>query len=103
MPGAEMNDWSQLDMDRLCVAVPVNDKRVLERQGGHPTGDPLGIAVSLVNMAREAGGVKAGQMVTTDSWTRLRFLRPGDRCEVQFEDLGSAEVVFSISGPPAVF
>jgi 2-keto-4-pentenoate hydratase len=38
--------------------------------------------------------VKAGQIVTTGSWTGMMFLKPGDRCVVQFETLGGAEVVF---------
>jgi 2-keto-4-pentenoate hydratase len=95
VPGTEMHDWRRLDMLRLRVAVVVNDECVLVRQGGHPTGDPLGVAVSLVNMLRETVGVKGGQIVTTGSWTGLRFLRPGDRCEVQFEGLGNVEVVFA--------
>jgi 2-keto-4-pentenoate hydratase len=92
--GAEMRDWSHLDIPRLHVTLLVNDKPVLERQGGHPTDDPLGVAVALVNMMCHAGGVIAGQMVTTGSWTKLQFLRPGDHCAVQFEKLGSAEVFF---------
>jgi 2-keto-4-pentenoate hydratase len=93
--GSEILDWSQLDLPRLHVALLVNDKPVLERQGRHPTDDPLAVAVALVNMMRDAGGVKAGQLVTTGSWTELRRLRSGDRCAVQFEKLGSAQVLFA--------
>ena len=39
--------------------------------------------------------VDLGQIVTTGSCTGLRFLKPGDRCTVRFENLGEAEVVFS--------
>ena len=39
-------------------------------------------------------GVQAGQLVTTGSWTGLRFLKAGDRCTVNFEHLGAAEVAF---------
>jgi 2-keto-4-pentenoate hydratase len=94
VPGAAMPGWSHLDLPRLRVALLVNGEPVLERQGGHPNDDPLGVAVALVNMLRETSGVKAGQMVTTGSWTGLRFLKPGDRCAVRFENLGRAEVVF---------
>jgi 2-keto-4-pentenoate hydratase len=94
VPGAEMADWSHLDLPRLRVLLSVNGKPVVERQGGHPIDDPLGVALALVNMMRESHGVKSGQIVTTGSWTGLRFLKPGDRCAVQFENLGAAEVVF---------
>lgn len=94
VPGAETRDWSHLDIPRLRVVLLVNGEPVLEQQGGHPSGDPLGVAAALVNMMRETGGVKAGQIVTTGSWTGLRFLKPGDRCTVRFESLGEAEVAF---------
>jgi 2-keto-4-pentenoate hydratase len=94
VPGAEMPDWSHLDLPRLRVALLVNGEPVLQRQGGHPIDDPLAVALALVNMLRESHGVKSGQMVTTGSWTGLRFLKPGDRCAVQFENLGAAEVAF---------
>ncbi|MEH2476731.1 2-keto-4-pentenoate hydratase [Nitrobacteraceae bacterium AZCC 2146] len=92
--GPEMADWSHLDLPNLHITFVVNGETVLERDGGHPTDDPLAAAVALANMRRDAGGVKAGQIVTTGSWTGMPFLKPGDRCVVQFETLGGAEVVF---------
>ncbi|HET6182204.1 MAG TPA: fumarylacetoacetate hydrolase family protein [Acetobacteraceae bacterium] len=95
VPGAAMADWRHLDLPRLKVTLRVNGQTVLEQEASHPTGDPLGVAVALVNMMRGAGGVRAGQMVTTGSWTGLRFLEPGDACAVRFEGLGGAEVTFA--------
>jgi 2-keto-4-pentenoate hydratase len=92
--GPELADWSHLDLANLHIIFLVNDQLVLERDGGHPTGDPLGAAVALANMMGGAGGVTAGQMVTTGSWTGLPFLKAGDRCVVRFGGLGEAEVVF---------
>jgi 2-keto-4-pentenoate hydratase len=92
--GPEMADWSHLDLPNLRVTLIVNGETVLERQGSHPSGDPLGGAVVLANMLREAGGLKAGQIVTTGSWTGMDFFKPGDRCVVRFDTLGEAEVVF---------
>jgi 2-keto-4-pentenoate hydratase len=87
-------DWRNLELGKLHVTLTVNGAPVLERIGGHPTGDPLGVAVVLANMMREKGGVRAGQFVTCGSCTGLRYLRPGDVCGVQFEGLGAAEVTF---------
>lgn len=92
--GATLDGWSHLDLSRLRVTLLVNDEPVLDQRGGHPIDDPLAVAVALANMMRDAGGVRAGQIVTTGSWTGLLFLRPGDRCKVQFEGLGEAEVCF---------
>lgn len=89
-------DWRKLELGKPRVALTVNGETVLEQEGGHPTGDPLGVAVTLVNMMREQGGVRAGQFVTCGSFTGLRFLKPGDVCGVRFERLGAAEVTFTM-------
>lgn len=84
--------WRGLELGKLKVVLTVNGTPVLEQVGGHPTGDPLGVAVALVNMI--AGGVRAGQFVTCGSLTGLRFLKPGDVCGVTFDGLGAASVTF---------
>ena len=94
VPGTETREWSRLDLARLHVRLQVNGETVVSQQSGHVAGDPAGFAVALVNAMRGAGGVNAGQIVTTGSWTGLRFLKPGDRCSIHFEKLGGAEVAF---------
>ncbi|HTW71253.1 MAG TPA: fumarylacetoacetate hydrolase family protein [Acetobacteraceae bacterium] len=93
--GKPVADWRALPLGRLKVRLTVNGETVVEQEGGHPTGDPLGVAVALVNIMRDTTGVRAGQFVTCGSWTGLRFLKPGDGCRVQFEALGEAEVTFT--------
>jgi len=92
--GPVIDDWTRLDMATLRVTLVVNDAPVLAQSGRHPTGDPLGVAVALANMMRQTNGVSAGQIVTTGSWTGLRFLQPGDRCTVRFDGLPDVEVAF---------
>ena len=87
-------DWRALDLTKLKVKLTVNGETVLEQVGGHPIGDPLGVAVAFVEMMRTAGGVKTGQFITCGSCTGLRYLKPGDACGVTFEGLGAAEVRF---------
>jgi len=87
-------DWQQLDLARIHVSLLVNGEVLLDQRGGHPTGDPLGTAVALVNMLRGRAGVHAGQFVTCGSYTGMRFLKPGDTCTVRFDGLGSAEATF---------
>ena len=50
---APVGDWRGLELGKLKVTLTVNGATVLEQVGGHPTGDPLGVAVALVNMMRE--------------------------------------------------
>lgn len=92
---APVRNWQGLDLGRLHVRLTVNGQVVLDQDGGHPTGDPLGVAVALVNLMRDAGGVRAGQFVTCGTFTGLRFLKPGDVCGVQFEGLGAVQVTFA--------
>ncbi len=92
---APRSDWRGLQLGKLKVTLSVNGKSRLEQVGGHPTGDPLGVAVVLANIWREKGGVRAGQLVTCGSFTGLIFLKPGDVCSARFEGLGSAEVTFT--------
>lgn len=53
-------DWRILDLGNLHVAMEINGKVVDQHNGGHPTGDPLGVAVALVNMVRHGARIKAG-------------------------------------------
>ena len=89
-------DWRGLDLGRLHVTLAVNGQPVVQQEGGHPTGDPLGVAVTLANLWREKGGVRAGQFVTCGSYTGLRYINPGDVCTATFEGLGSARVEFIV-------
>jgi 2-keto-4-pentenoate hydratase len=93
--GPAVSDWQKLDLASLHVYLSVNGLMALAQQGGHPIKDPLGPAVALVNLMRDGGGVRAGQFVTTGSCTGLRYLKPGDSCTVQFDELGSATVTFT--------
>jgi len=92
---APLKNWQGLELGRLHVRLTVNGETVLDQEGGHPTGDPLGVAVALVNLMRNADGVGAGQFVTCGTFTGLRFLKPGDVCGVQFDGLGAAQVTFA--------
>lgn len=92
---APIKDWQHLELGKLHVRLTVNGETVVDQDGGHPTGDPLGVAVAFVNLMRNAGGVHAGQFVTCGTFTGLRFFKPGDVCVVQFDGLGTAQVTFA--------
>lgn len=92
--GAEVPAWSGRGLADLRVTLRIDGAIVVQRRGGHPTHNPLGVAVALVEMMRDRGGVKAGQLVATGSWTGMRSLSPGDRCVVAFDEVHRVEAAF---------
>ena len=89
--------WREFDLAKLDARLEIDGRVVVRRVGGHPAGDPLLPAVDLVNDLRLAGGVRAGAIMTTGTYTGLNFAEPGQRIRVAFEGFGSAEVEFGRS------
>jgi 2-keto-4-pentenoate hydratase len=93
--GTPVENWATLDLSNPRVTLSFDGSIVLERAGGHATGDPLEACVTLVNGLRGSWGVRAGQIVTTGSYTGVKVLPVGSTATMQFENLGSAEVTFT--------
>jgi 2-keto-4-pentenoate hydratase len=92
--GADQPQWRSMDLVNLAVSLSFDDGIIAERTGGHVTGDPLLPAVDLVNALRASGGVRAGQMMTTGTYTGLNFATAGQRVTARFE--GFAPVTVSV-------
>jgi len=90
--GAERADWRSLDLVRIPVSLAFDDTLVAQAVGGHAASDPLRPAVDLVNTLRSGSGVRAGQMMTTGTYTGLNFATPGTHVTAAFEGFGRAEV-----------
>lgn len=92
--GPAVPGWQEVDLAREDVVLLVNGAEA-KRGRGNPAGDMLRLLVWLANEgARWAGGLEAGQWVTTGSWTGKTFVPPGARVEVRFARMGSAVVTF---------
>jgi 2-keto-4-pentenoate hydratase len=90
--GADRPDWRSFDLVDIAVSLAFGDRTIVQRNGGHIAGDPLKPAVDLVNDLRASTGVRAGQMMTTGTYTGLNFAAPGQRIRAAFEGFGAAEV-----------
>lgn len=90
--GTARPDWRSLDLRSIEATLWVNGAVLVRERGGHAAGHPLGPAVVLVNALRAGPGVRAGQVITTGSFTGLRHVRPGDRVMAEFDGFGSAEL-----------
>lgn len=95
--GPAYEGWQQLDLPKLLLQVRVEGKLVHEGAGGHPLGDPLAPVVWIANHLSQRGlALEAGCIVTTGSCNGLRVVPAGQRCEVRFAGLGTAEVRFAL-------
>lgn len=90
--GVERADWRSFDLAGLAVSLRFGDQQVVERIGGHGSGDPLLPAVDLVNELRKGSGVAIGQLMTTGTFTGLNFATPAMHVRAAFEGFGTAEV-----------
>lgn len=93
--GPAMTHWTGVDIMTEVVRVRVNGAEVKQRTG-NPAGDMLRLLVWLANEgARWAGGLHAGEVVTTGSWTGFDTVPPGGTGQVVFTHMGAAAGSFA--------
>lgn len=83
--GAARADWRSIDFSRQAVRLTVDGSSVANNVGSHPTGDPLGSVVALVNKLRQGAGVGAGEIMITGTWTGINSVKANSRVEVAFD------------------
>ncbi len=90
--GAPAADWRSLDLKNIAVTLTIGGEEIVKRHGGHAAGDPLLPAVALANDL--PGGIRAGQFVTTGTYTGLTFAKAGQTVVAEFAGVGKVEVGF---------
>ena len=77
------------------VTLDIDGVRVVQDRGSNPAGDVFRLLAWLANHAvARTGGLRRGDIVTTGSWTGLRFVAPGTRVEAAFARIGGVDVGF---------
>ena len=95
--GEAIPDWQGIDLGTEQVRLLVNGAEV-KRGTANPAGDMLRLVVWLANDgARAAGGLRAGQVVTTGSWTGKDAVPAGGEARIVFTHAGAAAVRFGAS------
>ena len=70
------------------------DGKTAVRHTGNPGGEMIRMLVWLANIgARWAGGLRAGQFITTGSWTGKTPVGPNGHARIAFSTAGSLDVV----------
>lgn len=90
--GPDAVHWRKLDLVNIAVTLTIGGQEVVRRNGGHITGDPLLPAVALANDLPT--GIKAGQFITTGTYTGMPFAKVGQEAVVQFAGFEAASVSF---------
>jgi 2-keto-4-pentenoate hydratase len=92
--GSGQVHWRAFDLTALEATLSVGGEVIVSRTGGHPTVDPMLPVVALVNSFRMKEGVRAGQWVTTGTYTGLNRVKSGASVVGSFAGFGAATLEF---------
>lgn len=93
--GTSIKDWRTLDWAALQVRLEIDGAVIVDQRGGLGAVDPVRPLAWMIDHAvRQRGGIRAGQAITTGSWTGLRYFPPGTRARGEFAGLGVVEATF---------
>jgi 2-keto-4-pentenoate hydratase len=84
-----------VDFARLGCVVDIDGGRHLDGTGAHPLGDPRVLLRWWLTFATTRMPLRAGDLVTTGSWCGMLPTGAGARAVVQFEGIGSAELLIA--------
>ena len=94
--GPACPDWKKIDFTTESVTLAIDGKVQVERTGSNTSGDLMRLLPYLANEgAARTGGLKAGQWITTGSWTGNTPARPGSLVEVGFAHAGRVSLRFA--------
>jgi 2-keto-4-pentenoate hydratase len=89
--GEFRKDWQTFDFTKIKVSLKQGARTIIEKVGGHPTGNPAIPAVVLANMRRTSIGLKAGMMIVTGSFTGFHPVALNEPVRGKFEGFGTME------------
>ena len=89
--GAFRKDWQKFDFTKTKVSLKQGARTIIEKVGGHPTGNPAVPALVLANLRRTTTGLKAGTMIVTGSFTGYHPVVLNEPVRGEFEGFGTME------------
>jgi 2-keto-4-pentenoate hydratase len=93
--GPAVANWQSIDFSREHVTLAVDGVVRVDRTGSNTAGDLMRMLPWLANEgASRTGGLKAGQWVTTGSWTGLSLAIAGSEVDVKFWSAGEVHLRF---------
>jgi len=93
--GAAVANWQNIDFSKEHVTLCVDGVVRVERTGSNTSGDLMRLLPWLANEgAARTGGLKAGQWVTTGSWTGVSQATADSCADVTFSTAGEVHLRF---------
>jgi 2-keto-4-pentenoate hydratase len=93
--GPAYADWKSIDFAQETVTLTIDGVVQVERTGSNTSGDLMRLLPYLANEgAARTGGLKAGQWITTGSWTGNTPALPGSEAEASFTHIGRVSLRF---------
>jgi 2-keto-4-pentenoate hydratase len=93
--GTAVKDWRALDWASQQVRLEIDGSVIVDQRGGLGAVDPVRPLAWMIDHAvRRRDGIRAGQAITTGSWTGLRYFPPGTRARGEFAGLGAVVAEF---------
>ncbi len=94
--GPAVADWQKIDFKAEHVFIAVDDAVRVERTGSNTSGNLMRLLPWLANEgSKRTGGLKAGQWVTTGSWTGVTLADPRSLVNVKFSAAGEVHLRFA--------
>lgn len=93
-PGIALS--APFDVSHQAVELRFGEALEFAGVNSNAAGDPFRLLAWLANhVAGRRGGLRRGDVVTTGSWSGLRFAEPGAHVTARFEHIGEASVKFA--------
>lgn len=94
--GPAVTGWREIDFTAEKVMIAVDGAIRVERTGSNTSGNLMRLLPWLANEgSARTGGLKAGQWVTTGSWTGVTLADAGSAVHVRFANAGEVHLRFA--------
>lgn len=94
--GEPVKDWRALDLAALAARLEINGREIGRGVGADVMGDPLNALSWLANKRAEHGApLRRGMVVMTGSIVATKYPEAGDRCRVEIDGLGTAQLTLT--------
>jgi 2-keto-4-pentenoate hydratase len=94
--GPASANWKSIDFSKETVTLSIDGVVQVERTGSNTSGDLMRLLPYLANEgAARTGGLKAGQWITTGSWTGNTPALAGSQAEARFGHAGRVSLRFA--------